>query len=105
MVVMRVLCAIKCVCPWLKLRQSDCPQAYVQALLNPDGKGPKHFVRLPKKWWPKEWFYEDGSPKYSDPVVELLRALYGHPAAGDRWHDKLEDVVLKRQFKAIADRP
>ena len=70
----------------LKLLQSDCIRAYVQSKLNPTGKGPKTFIRLPRAWWPKS-FHDKG---LVDPVCELLLALYGHPRAGDMWHDKSE---------------
>ena len=71
------------------LLQSDCVRAYIQA----DMRGPPTFVRLPKHMQPKEWFHADGTPKYKDPVVRLLKALYGHPLAGDYWADKLAGVL------------
>eukprot|EP00971_Amphidinium_carterae_P288347 5724449-Amphidinium_carterae.1 len=51
------------------MMQSDAEMAYVQATL----KGCATWVRLPRDRWPESW------KKYRDPVVPLIRALYGHP--------------------------
>ena len=74
----------------LELLQSDCIRAYVQTKL----VGPKTFIRLPKAWWPKKWLDKG----MVDPVCELLLALYGHPRAGDMWHDKIRAVLIRNGF-------
>ena len=80
--------------------QSDCCRAYTQVVLA-EIQSVKTFVRLPKAWWPEHW----KNRGYVDPVCELLRALYGHPLAGDMWHDKLEAILLKYGFMTIPDWP
>ena len=87
----RVMIALHACHPEWELLQSDCVRAYIQATL----KGPKTFVRLPKEWWPPSWH-----GKFKDPVVELRLALYGHPAAGDCWHEKIEGELVKLGFGA-----
>ena len=57
-------------------QQSDGRQAYTQAL----HKGIKTWVRLPKYRWQKGW-----ASKFSDPVVQLVLALYGHPDSVGLW--------------------
>jgi len=86
--------------PDLIFIQSDCCRAYTQVVLATI-QSIKTFVRLPRAWWPKAWI-EKG---FVDPVCELLRALYGHPLAGDMWHDKLESILLKYGFSTIPDWP
>ena len=54
-------------------KQSDATSAYTQAFL----KGTETWVSLPRERWPKSW-----SGKYTNPVVPLVLALYGHPDAG-----------------------
>jgi len=94
----RSLMAMHAADPKLCLLQSDCIRAYIQALLPDDG--PQTWVRLPKAWWPKSWI-----GVYSDPVVPLRRALYGHPKAGDMWHDKLCAILLSHGFEKIEGWP
>ena len=74
------------------LLQSDCVRAYIQA----DMKGPPTFIRMPKAWWPKGW-----EARFKDPVCRLLRALYGHPHAGNFWADKLGSELKKLGFSTI----
>eukprot|EP00972_Heterocapsa_arctica_P066995 9887226-Heterocapsa_arctica.AAC.1 len=63
----------------------DATQAYIQARI--DGpRRPQTCVRLPKQWWPKEWYRADGAPLYHDPVVLMRLALYGHPESRALWH-------------------
>eukprot|EP00971_Amphidinium_carterae_P110796 2194824-Amphidinium_carterae.1 len=54
------------------MMQSDAEMADVQATL----KGCNTWVRLPLDRWPDSW------KKYRDPIVPLIRALYGHPDSG-----------------------
>ena len=63
------------------LEVSDGESAYTQARL----KGKKTWVRIPRDQWPPEWFDGSGNPRYKDPVVVLVLALYGHPDAGTFW--------------------
>ena len=73
-------------------QQSDADQAYAQAWL----KGIEMWIVLPCEAWPPEWFYEDGSPMYDQPVIQLLRALYGHPDAGTFWEQHCDEVLVKK---------
>ena len=72
-----------------QLFQSDCVKAYVQALMS----GTPTYIRLPKAWWPAHWV-----GKFRDPLCKLLRALYGHPDAGNLWADKIGDELKRLQF-------
>ena len=85
------------------IEQADVEQAYVQALLH----GPETWVQLPIEWWPQEWFYDEQrtQPKYRQPVVRLLRALYGHPDAGTWWENYYNDHATSVGFVAIPDWP
>ena len=78
------------------LLQSDCLMAYTQAEMT----GPPTYIRLPKPWWPQGW-----ANKFRDPVVKLLRALYGHPRAGDIWGDKLEQELVRLEFQRVEGWP
>ena len=80
----------------LRRHQTDCIQAYVQARLT----GVKTFVSLPRAWWPSGW-----EGQFDDPVCELLYALYGHPKAGDMWHDKLDAILMGHAFSKIEGWP
>ena len=73
-------------------QQSDGRQAYTQALY----KGIKTWVRLPKYRWPKGW-----AKMFSDPVVQLILALYGHPDSGGLWEKHCEDILLSLRFRLI----
>jgi hypothetical protein len=77
--------------------QSDCVRAYIQAALPDDC--PPTYIRLPKAWWPPHFHL------LKDPVVRLWTALYGHPRAGDIWHDKFASVVKGRGFKTVEGWP
>ena len=76
------------------IEQADAEQAYVQALM----KGTPTYVRLPKHQWPKEW-----EGKYTDPVVPLKLALYGHPDSGVYWEQKAHKELTERGFEEIED--
>ena len=75
-----------------KLYQSDCIRAYIQALM----KGTETFIRLPRAWWPAGW-----EMKYRDPLCKLLRALYGHPDAGNHWADKIAEELKRLDFIVV----
>ena len=55
--------------------EADASGAYIQAEL----EGPETWVTLPKNRQPASW------AGIKDPVVPLLRNLYGHPLAGLIW--------------------
>ena len=80
----------------VRILQSDCVRAYVQAEMT----GPTTYIRMPKAWWPKEW-----AGKFRDPVCRLQRALYGHPNAGDIWGDKLEAELVRLGFASVEGWP
>ena len=66
--------------PGHTIQAADGTQAYCQSELR---GSKKTWVRLPKSQWPKDkWKKADGEWKYTDPVVPLERALYGHPDSG-----------------------
>ena len=56
--------------------QAHARSAYTQAAMG----GEPTWLRLPSEVWPKHWH-----GKYKDPVVKMLKALYGHPNAGGYW--------------------
>ena len=58
-------------------------------------KGPPTFIRLPKAWQPEAW------SSVKDPVCRLVKALYGHPHAGDFWHDRFQAELITLGFKTI----
>ena len=65
----------------------DAESAFLQASINKPGR-PTMWVRLPRMWWPAEWFdAQTGAPRFRDPVVQLERALYGHPEASALWEE------------------
>ena len=71
-------------------QQADAIQAYVQAKLG----GTETWILIPKERWPKSWFHADGKPKYRDPVIRLVLALYGHPDAGGYWDIHAENIFM-----------
>jgi len=65
------------------VQQCDALQAYTQTNLGGDVIT---WVRLPREFWPESW-HKLG---YIDPVVPLVKALYGHPRAGHCWEQRAE---------------
>ena len=70
---------------------ADAISAYTQVkmedaptLLKFQSECPDIWIRLPRHKWPKSW------SSVEDPVVPLVRHLYGHPLAG---------LIWERQFK------
>ena len=57
---------------------------------------PETWVRLPKHQWPKEWH-----GKYTEPVVQLVKSLYGHPLAGLLWEKHCRKKILQCGFEPI----
>ena len=66
-------------------QQSDAEQAYCQATL----KGMETWVRLPEDRWPESW----KKLRYRDPVVPLIKALYGRPDSGGWWEQHCDSVL------------
>ena len=83
------------------IEQADVEQAYVQALL----EGPETWVQIPREWWPDSWYNADGTDRYHKPVVQLLRALYGHPDAGTFWERHCNSHCMSVGFVPIPDWP
>ena len=54
----------------------------------PKSECPDIWIRLPRHKWPKSW------SSMEDPVVPLVRNLYGHPLAGLLWERQFEKVLL-----------
>jgi len=55
--------------------------------------------------WPPEWLTKDGKPIYSDPVVPLLKALYGHPESGALWEKHLASILTELKWKKCDSHP
>ena len=84
------------------MEQSDAEQAYLQADFFEAGgdAGIETWVKIPKEFWPKHWH-----GKYRDPVVPLLKALYGHPDAGGLWERKCTRAVKRAGFEEVDNWP
>jgi len=76
---------------------SDAVSAYTQAFL----KGCATWVVLPRERWPSEW----SELGYSDPVVPLVLALYGHPDAGGFWEERCEEQLKLEGWETISSWP
>ena len=64
----------------LKIPKSECPDIW---------------IRLPRHKWPKSW------SSMEDPVVPLVRNLYGHPLAGLLWKRQFYNILLKHGWEKI----
>lgn len=73
-------------------RQSDADHAYVQVWL----KLTETWIDLPREALSSEWFDDDGRPLYEQPVIRLLRALYGHPGAGTFSEQHCDNTCVKQ---------
>jgi len=82
----------------------DATQAYIQAVIDKEGR-PRTWVRLPKSWWPGHWFDAQGNPLYWDPVVVLVRALYGHPESGALWDRHLRRILILLRWRRVELHP
>ena len=71
--------------PGHKTTQADAVRAYVQAVLK--GVYPT-WVQVPKELWPADW-----KDKYTRPMCQLHKALYGHPESGGHWERHLNAKV------------
>ena len=55
--------------------------------------------------WPPAWFDKDGKPIYADPIVPLLKALYGHPESGALWEKHLSSILITPGWKKCDSHP
>eukprot|EP00973_Karenia_brevis_P037534 5179568-Karenia_brevis.AAC.1 len=76
----------------MSAEDADAASAYTQAELG----GPPTWITLPRDRWPKEWV-----GKYTNPVVRLHKALYGHPSAGLSREQHYHDVFMKLGWKKV----
>ena len=74
------------------IQQADAQQAYIQSDL---GGNTETWIRLPREWWPDSW------QGVHDPVVPLVKALYGHPRAGACWEGYCEQTLRAKGFTPI----
>ena len=72
----------------------DAIKAYNQIEL-PD-ECPPTWCSMPRHRWPKEW-----EGRFEDPVVPMVRNLYGHPRAGNYWEQHVDKAVRSEGFKSI----
>ena len=56
---------------------------------------------MPREMWPDGWEKKG----YRNPVVLLVRALYGHPEAGAHWENHLTDILKKLGGSAVPSHP
>ncbi len=70
---------------------ADAEQAYIQAELS----GTPCWICLPPEARPASW------SKFRKPVVQLRKALYGHPDSGTFWEQHCDKSVKKVGFEAI----
>ena len=70
-------------------------RTYIQAVL----KGPPTSIRLPKAWQLEAW------SSFKDPACRLVKVFYGHPHAGDFWHDRFQAELITLEFKTIVGWP
>ena len=75
--------------PTCDLLQADNNAPDLQARL----KGRPTFVELPRRLWPKQWFYSDGTPSFRHPVLRLHRAIYGLRRSGFDWMEHADKVL------------
>jgi hypothetical protein len=69
--------------------QADVQAAYLQAPLG----GKPTFLRLPRRFLPK------AAMNMRDPVVPLLRAMYGHPRSGGDWDVHFAGLLRNKGWK------
>jgi hypothetical protein len=76
---------------------ADAPAAYIQA----DLKGTPRWVHLPPGAWPKDPAKRAEFQRMTKPVVQLRKALYGHPDSGTYWEQHCEKRVHKVGFESL----
>ena len=55
--------------------------------------------------WPPEWLTKHGKPLFSDPVVPLLKALYGRPKFGALWEKHMASILTELMWKKCGFHP
>ena len=103
-----IRCALACaVLMKMVATVRDALCAYLQADIHVPGRI-ETWVSLPQSYWPNAWF-EDGAkrlkPKYRNPYVLLIKALYGHPESGALWEKLLAGALKKRGWTSIPEWP
>ena len=76
---------------------ADAKKAYLQAMLD---TGVETWVILPVLCWLPEW-----ADRFKRPAVRLIRALYGHPEAGDAWARHFARNMKSLGFEAVESFP
>ena len=76
---------------------ADAVKAYVQATLKSKYKT---WIELPPELRPAWW-----KNKFVQPVVLLVKALYGHPDAGGMWEQHLKGILKKMGGEEIPEFP
>ena len=79
------------------LSAADAVKAYVQAFLL--SKHPT-WIQLPPELRPSWW-----REKFAKPVVLLVKALYGHPEAGEHWERHLKSIIARLGGEEIPEYP
>ena len=75
-------------------------QAYIQSQLKTSdrqGRSVDTWISLPPELQPAEW----KQLPFRDPVVKLVKALYGHPDSGGLWERHLKAALTKLGFTEI----
>ena len=75
------------------MQQADAEQAYIQA----DLRGTPTWIALPEEAWPSSW----KNKGYRRPVVQLRKALYGHPDSGTYWEVHCNAALKRAGFIAV----
>ena len=76
--------------------QADVKSAYLQALLG----GNATWLKIPKSLL---HLFPPRARSMQQPVVRLVRAIYGHPRAGSDWEAHLRLQLLKAGWQPIAN--
>ena len=74
---------------------ADAEQAYIQA----DLKGNDCWITLPPEQVPASWSKK--YPHMRNPVVRLVKALYGHPDSGSFWEEHCDTRVRAQGFEPM----
>jgi hypothetical protein len=86
--------------PGHSVSQADAIQAYIQSYLKTQdrqGRPVETWISLPPELQPKEW----KDLPFRDPVVKLVKALYGHPDSGGLWERHLRSALNKCGFTEL----
>ena len=72
----------------------DVTAAYLQALLG----GVPVYMLLPMSLWPQWWLQQH----FYQPVVRLVKAIYGMHRSGFDWGAKARRVLAETEFQSIS---